>query len=84
MYTYIPLLLTLPPFTPHPTLHPQASRLRSTLLLDISNEWVRACGTNVKWRYHLAIKEHSWVICIVMWMDPESVIQREISQKRKT
>ena len=33
--------------------------------------------------YHLAIKRNKAGSFVVMWMDPESVIQREISHKEK-
>ena len=33
--------------------------------------------------YYSAIKRNEIVLCVVRWMDPESVIQSGVSQKEK-
>ena len=83
MYTYIPSLLTLPTIHPPPPPSSQSIELRSLCCTATSNEWVKSMWYKCKVEYHLAIKRNTVGSFVVMWMDPESVIQREISQKEK-
>ena len=45
-----------------------------------TDEWKRRCGTT---EYYSAIKGNEIELFVVRWMDLESVLQSEVSQKEK-
>ena len=48
-----------------------------------TEEWVRKMQSRYVYNYYLAIKSNNIGSFVEMWMDLESVIQSEMSQKEK-
>ena len=49
-----------------------------------TDEWIRRCGTYIQWNItQSVIKRNKTELFIVRWMDLESVILSEVSQKEK-
>ena len=49
-----------------------------------TDEWIKKMWHIYTMEYYSAIKKTEIELCAVRWMDPESVIQSEVSQKEKT
>jgi len=49
----------------------------------LKNEWIRKIWYTYTMEYYSAIKSNEIGLFAVMWMDLESVIQSEVSQKDK-
>ena len=49
-----------------------------------TDEWIKKMWHIYTMEYYSAIKRNKIELFVVRWMDLESVIQREVSQKRKT
>ena len=48
-----------------------------------TDEWIKKMWHIYTMEYYSAIKRNEIVLFVVRWMDPESVIQSEVSQKEK-
>ena len=48
-----------------------------------TDEWIKKMWHINKMEYYSAIKRNEIELYVVRWMDPESVIQSEVSQKEK-
>ena len=48
-----------------------------------TDEWIKKMWHIYTMEYYSAIKRHKIVLFVVRWMDLESVIQSEVSQKEK-
>ena len=46
-----------------------------------TDEWIKKMWHIYTMEYYSAIKRNKIELCVVRWMDPESVIQSEVSQK---
>ena len=82
MYTYIPSLLDLPP---SPSSHPSRSSQSTELsfLSPTTDERIKKMWYIYTMEYYSAIKRNKVGSFVEMWMDLESVIQSEVSQKEK-
>ena len=50
----------------------------------LTNEWIKKMWRIHTMEYYSAIKRNEIELFVVSWMDLESVIQSEVSRKRKT
>ena len=48
-----------------------------------TDEWIKKMWHIYTMEYYSAIKRNEMELFVVRWMDPESVIQSEVSQKEK-
>ena len=46
-------------------------------------KWIKKLGSSCTMEYHSAIKRNEIELFVVRWIDLESVIQSEVSQKEK-
>ena len=49
----------------------------------LTDEWIKKMWYIYTMEYYSAIKRNEIELFVVRWMDPESVIQSEVSQKEK-
>ena len=49
----------------------------------LTNEWIKKMWHRYTMEYYSAIKRNEIELFVVRWMDLESVIRREVSQKEK-
>ena len=50
----------------------------------LTDEWIKKMGHTYTMEYYSAIKRNEIELFVVRWMDLESVIQSEVSQKEKS
>ena len=59
------------------------AKTRKQLKCPLTDEWIKKMWYMYTMEYYSAIKRNDTELCVVRWMDLESVIQSELSQKEK-
>ena len=49
----------------------------------LTDEWIKKCWYIYTMDYYLAIKRNTFESVLMRWMNPEPIIQSEVSQKEK-